>query len=162
MQEANLGNMKFVRDGDQNLKASHLTIYFSFTPLSPHCYTVATLEGLTHISWLTVPPQIVTRPQNKTINETDVLSLFCNATGHPLPTVSWSKDGVSIAFSNKQTLKIQNVTRKAVGVYMCSASNGVSAPDNASALVLVNCECLQVVQRCTNRLKSAATATNYK
>ena len=47
MQEANLGNMKFVRDGDQNLKASHLTIYFSFTPLSPHCYTVATLEGLT-------------------------------------------------------------------------------------------------------------------
>ena len=88
-----------------------------------------------------VSPQIITKPQNATVNETNALLLFCNATGRPVPDISWLKDGQAIpGLLKNQTMKIEGVTKKDAGVYTCSASSRAGRPASASAFVSVQCK----------------------
>ncbi|XP_027037672.1 peroxidasin homolog [Pocillopora damicornis] len=60
------------------------------------------------------------------------MTLFCNATGNPPPTLSWTKDGSplndtqGITFSgDNKTLSIASINRSESGNYRCVASTGL-------------------------------------
>ncbi|CAH3163905.1 unnamed protein product [Pocillopora meandrina] len=77
-------------------------------------------------------PEIITHPKNFTIEEGLPMTLFCNATGNPPPTLSWTKDGSplndtqAITFSgDNETLFIASINRSESGNYRCVARNGL-------------------------------------
>ena len=78
-------------------------------------------------------PEITVQPQNKTLTERENMTLSCNATGNPAPSISWTKDGsavnsprISLSLDNKQ-LTITNVSRDDSGDYRCVANNSIGA-----------------------------------
>ena len=81
------------------------------------------------------------RPLSQTVNESDNLELFCNATGRPAPQITWYKVADTLVpLSNGRALKAKNINRTGSGVYRCRASNGIGTGVCASATVTVNCE----------------------
>ena len=76
------------------------------------------------------------------------MTLSCNATGNPVPTISsWNKDGsatisnfrISLSADNKQ-LTITNVNRTDSGEYRCVASNSLGNDTSSAATVDVLCK----------------------
>ena len=59
---------------------------------------------------------------DKTVNETDNLTLPCVATGVPLPFVSWVMVS-SGRRTNGSLLQLTNISRSQAGEYRCEASN---------------------------------------
>ena len=92
-------------------------------------------------------PEITVQPQNKTLTERENVTLSCNATGNPAPSISWTKDGsavnspkISLSLDNKQ-LTITNVSRDDSGDYRCVANNSVGAVVTSNAATLgVQCK----------------------
>ena len=88
-------------------------------------------------------------PKNVTITEKESVALSCNATGNPVPTISWTKDGspissnsrISLSSDNKQ-LTITNVNRTDSGEYRCVANNKLGNDTSNAAEVDVKCECI--------------------
>ncbi|XP_020621161.1 protein sidekick-1-like [Orbicella faveolata] len=79
-------------------------------------------------------PEITLHPENQTKSEGDNVTLSCNATGNPQPTISWTRNGFpvntsnnsSISFSeDKKLLTITNVNRTDSGEYRCLANNSL-------------------------------------
>ncbi|KAH1005350.1 hypothetical protein HUJ04_006351 [Dendroctonus ponderosae] len=89
------------------------------------------------------PPTFVERPKDQKASLNGVVELHCSATGHPKPSVFWSKEGSQILmFSDNSnghmhvnahgTLRIQGVQREDAGFLVCNAlsvagSNSVRA-----------------------------------
>ena len=93
-------------------------------------------------------PEIITHPKNVTIEERLHMTLFCNATGNPPPTLSWTKDGSplndtqGITFSgDNKTLSIASINRSESGNYRCVARNGLGNDLSNPAKVDVQCKC---------------------
>ena len=92
-------------------------------------------------------PEITAQPQNQTLTERENVTLSCNATGNPAPSISWTKDGsaanslrISLSLDNKQ-LTITNVSRDDSGDYRCVASNSIGAAVTSNAATLdVQCQ----------------------
>ena len=88
-------------------------------------------------------------------NEGDIASFTCQATGEPVPTISWYFNGsllvngteyiISMMSLNtttiSSTLTIMNVQSSDVGTYTCNATNVVSS-DTSSGVLTVNGELL--------------------
>ena len=62
------------------------------------------------------------------------MTLFCNASGNPLPKITWTIDGNSVDTSNSfrmnlfcegEQLTVKNVSRRNSGVYRCVAENSI-------------------------------------
>ena len=83
-------------------------------------------------------------------------SFTCQATGEPVPTISWHFNGVLVDKANtmkytismmslnitiSSTLTIMNVQSSDVGTYTCNATNVVST-DTSSGILTVNGELL--------------------
>ena len=73
-----------------------------------------------------------------TVNETNPISLSCDASGFPAPSIAWIKFG-QVLPDNKQ-LNISSSGKSDAGEYMCTTSNGVGQPKTAKAYVTVQCE----------------------
>ena len=93
-------------------------------------------------------PEIITHPKNVTVEEGLPMTLFCNATGNPPPTLSWTKDGSpinnnqGIPFSgDNETLFIASINRSESGNYRCVARNGLGNDFSNPAKVDVQCKC---------------------
>ena len=95
-------------------------------------------------------PAFTTHPQNKIVLEGDAVTLFCNATGNPKPSISWTIDGlpvnitlhsrISLSLHNKQ-LTVTNVNRAdSHHQYRCQASNSIKTITSGAALLNVLCE----------------------
>ena len=92
-------------------------------------------------------PLITTRPEGKTPIEGEKITLSCNATGNPEPSISWVKDGspinsksrIGLSKDNKR-LTITNISRTDSGEYQCVARNRVGN-DTSNSRVDVLCEC---------------------
>ena len=105
-----------------------------------------------------VIPTINPEVMDQTQNEGDTASLTCQATGEPVPTISWyfnittlSNDSVVNKYevlereinttTVSSTLTIMNVQSSDVGTYTCNATNVVST-DTSSGVLTVNGELL--------------------
>ena len=69
------------------------------------------------------------------------VTLYCNASGDPHPSITWTKDGISSMTFNVSgpVLDLPNVQRKDVGSYRCSAFNGYGPVISRVGLVNVKC-----------------------
>lgn len=85
-----------------------------------------------------VPPEIIEdwTDTRFRVNEGATIELVCNATGVPLPVVTWYKDGNLLKVpdlnnggeevtSVGELLRLNNITRYCDGIYECNAENGV-------------------------------------
>jgi hypothetical protein len=76
------------------------------------------------------------------VRESETIELPCAATGYPLPSYSWTKDGVPIALDHKRVkqlggnLVIQNAGVGDTARYVCTASN-ILGKKTAIALLIV-------------------------
>ena len=106
-----------------------------------HCFLF--ISGVSHLKF-------TTHPQSQTVREGDNVTLLCDATGNPKPTISWTIDGstvnikvhprVSLGPDNKQ-LTVRNVKRKDNNhQYRCLANNDVETVTSNAASLNVQCE----------------------
>ncbi|XP_072031343.1 inactive tyrosine-protein kinase 7-like [Amphiura filiformis] len=91
---------------------------------------------------IAVEPEIIMKPQDKTVRELTTSMLHCQATGNPRPTIGWSKTSNLIESQRFETaengsLIIHNVQVKDGGVYVCKASN-IAGDKMAHATFLVD------------------------
>ena len=91
---------------------------------------------------------------NQTQNEGDTASFTCQATGRPVPNISWYYNNTLLVNGTKymitemslntttinNTLTIMSVESSDVGTYTCNATNVVSS-DTSSGVLTVNGEC---------------------
>jgi len=77
------------------------------------------------------------------------MALSCNASGNPVPEISWTINGYPvntsynprISFSDdKKQLTITNVSRTDSGEYRCVARNRVGSDTSTASVVDVQCE----------------------
>ena len=92
-------------------------------------------------------------------NEGDTASFTCQATGGPVPTISWYYNGALLVngakytiagmslntTTNCSTLTIMSVESSDVGTYTCNATNAVSN-DTSSGILTVNGELLHTIK----------------
>ena len=88
---------------------------------------------------LVVHPEIVAEVINSVTNETNLDTFTCQATGEPVPNITWYFNGVVMDVSDTSkysiesrsinttttgnTLIVYNVTSSNVGTYTCNATN---------------------------------------
>ena len=95
-------------------------------------------------------PAFATYPRSQTVREGDNVTLFCNATGNPEPTISWTIDWstlninvqyrISLSSDDKQLL-VRNVKRTdSHHEYRCEANNSVGTITSDAASLTVQCE----------------------
>ena len=92
--------------------------------------------------YFTVPPEITDQPEPKpllAIGENHTLT--CNASGDPLPNISWTKDGIPVDrfYVTGYQLYLFDVKLEDVGSYRCTASNGYG--DNVTSVSIVGIRC---------------------
>ena len=75
-----------------------------------------------------------------TVVEGDNVTLHCNATGIPTPTITWTKDSNLTVIHQGETYNVADIERKAAGDYTCRAWNRVGKQANVTASVTVHCE----------------------
>ena len=106
---------------------------------------------LNHLVIQDISPEVM----DQTLDEGDTASFTCQATGEPVPTISWYFNGgllvngiehmISVMSLNtttiSSTLTIMNVQSSDVGTYTCNATNVVSS-DTSSGVLTVNGELL--------------------
>lgn len=101
-------------------------------------------------SLITVGPQITTHPQSISVTAGKNLTLYCNASGNPEPTISWTKNNTLLASgdarvifgTNNTQLTITSVNREDSGEYRCVATNNVATATSNAATVDVQCKYL--------------------
>ena len=74
------------------------------------------------------PPDIIIGPNtsNDTIvAEGDSITLKCEVTGYPEPTVIWVREGQPQKISEGNELKLEGLTKSNMGAYLCYAKNGI-------------------------------------
>jgi len=74
---------------------------------------------------------------DETVTEGGNVTLYCNASGVPLPTVSWVKVSSGERFNGKE-LVFTNISRNEAGEYRCEASNECG---NASESANIDVQC---------------------
>ena len=104
-----------------------------------------------------VAPTISSEVLDQAQNNGDTATFTCQATGEPVPAISWYFNGVLVNESNimkyiisvislnftaiNSTLKIMNIESSDVGNYTCNATNVVSS-DTSSGVLTINGEWL--------------------
>ena len=107
------------------------------------CWYFVFFSIISTVFYLSVPPNItVNPPWQVDIEAEQNVTLACNASGDPLPNVTWTKVGVvqdQLNFSGHR-LHIINVKRTDVGLYRCTANNGFGSEASRVSIVNVNCK----------------------
>ena len=87
-----------------------------------------------------VGASIIQKPSSVVVEEGHKVSLVCQATGQPTPTVTWRKAVGHMSNERSRVLngrlEITNVTKTDGGDYICSAKNIINE-DSARTLVMV-------------------------
>ena len=95
-----------------------------------------------------VPPQIATHPQGGPVTEDHNVNLFCNASGNPVPTITWTRNGSVLTSSvprisfgaESRVLTITSINRADKGEYRCVANNSEGNVTSDAATLDVQCE----------------------
>ena len=75
-----------------------------------------------------------------TVNKQNPIYLKCEASGYPVPTVTWTKDGGPVQSAVGGVIRIDSSTKSHSGAYICFADNGVGRADQIKTFVTVNCK----------------------
>ncbi|XP_062871277.1 basement membrane-specific heparan sulfate proteoglycan core protein isoform X2 [Trichomycterus rosablanca] len=84
-------------------------------------------------------PQIIGQPVTKEVNVGSNAVFPCNATGYPVPTITWSKKGGELPPKSSQdghVLTVPDVTFEDAGAYVCKASNKHGSVQAATKLLV--------------------------
>ena len=97
-------------------------------------------------------PEITAHPRSDAETEGNNVTLSCNATANPVPTISWIIGGspvnttintrISFSEDNKQ-LTITDVNRTDSGEYRCVASNFLGNATSNDAILDIQCNILK-------------------
>ena len=91
-----------------------------------------------------VAPFVAVIPQTVTVTEGGNITLVCNVSGVPSPSILWTQIGSSKVVSQNSSLTIVNVSRPGTPdnmiQYQCTASNGVGTPSTVTATISVHCK----------------------
>ncbi|XP_037543546.1 neurotrimin [Nematolebias whitei] len=73
-----------------------------------------------------VPPKIINLSREIVVNEGSNVTLMCQASGKPEPSISWNflSNSEDLA-SEEELLKISSISRQGAGTYECTAVNGI-------------------------------------
>ncbi|XP_078379803.1 hemicentin-1-like isoform X4 [Oculina patagonica] len=103
--------------------------------------TVGTGHNATVSITTVVAPSVEVSNTALIVLEANNISLTCNASGKPQPSITWTKVGSLDVLSNTSSLTIVNVSRPGTPdnmiQYQCTASNGVETPAAATVNVTV-------------------------
>ncbi|XP_078379808.1 hemicentin-1-like isoform X8 [Oculina patagonica] len=103
--------------------------------------TVGTGHNATVSITAVVAPSVEVSNTALIVLEANNISLTCNASGKPQPSITWTKVGSLDVLSNTSSLTIVNVSRPGTPdnmiQYQCTASNGVETPAAATVNVTV-------------------------
>ena len=95
-----------------------------------------------------VGPVITTQPQDGPVTEGDNVTLSCNASGDPLSTITWTRNGsvlnssvprISLGAESRE-LTITNISRTDSGEYRCVANNSEGTNISQPATLDVKCK----------------------
>ena len=93
-----------------------------------------------------VAPFAAVVPQTVTVIEGGNITVVCNISGFPAPSIFWTQTGSSKVVSYNSSLTIVNVSRPGTPgnmiQYQCTVSNGVETPATATVNVTVHCKYL--------------------
>ena len=95
-----------------------------------------------------VAPLITTQPQGGPVTEGDNVTLSCNASGIPVPTITWTRNGSVLNSSvprisfgaESRELTITNINRADSGEYRCVANNSEGNVTSDAATLDVKCK----------------------
>ena len=97
-----------------------------------------------HYVTILVAPSVDVSISVMVTREGSNISLSCNVSGKPEPSISWTRIGSSDVLSVSPSLTIVNVSRPGTAdnmiQYQCTASNGVETPATATVNVTVECK----------------------
>lgn len=73
--------------------------------------------------------------------EGDTVDIFCEATGSPVPTVIWLKDGRELTPSERLTIArnkvvVRDIGKEDAGIYVCSFKNTAGSVAHHIKLVI--------------------------
>ena len=95
-----------------------------------------------------VAPQIATQPQGGPVIEGQNVTLSCNASGNPVPTITWTRNSSVLTSSvprisfgaESRELTITSINRADSGEYRCVANNSEGNVTSDAATLDVQCE----------------------
>ena len=96
------------------------------------------------VYYISVPPSFDSRPTNQTVIEGTNTTFQCTATGNPTPTITWMKDGKSVAEGH--TLSFET-SRNDSGKYWCLATNGLGESINTTVNLDVQCKLVKNLRK---------------
>ena len=95
------------------------------------------------LSFALVGPTASITPNMTAVTEGNNITLTCDVTGIPSPTIEWREEGKNEVLGSGSNFTIHNALRVAGNAplrYTCTASNGVEIPAQAQVSVYVQCE----------------------
>ena len=112
-----------------------------------------------------VAPQIATQPQGGPVIEGQNVNLFCNASGNPVPTITWTRNGSVVTSSvaritfgpESRELTITSINRADSGEYRCVANNSEGNATSDAATLDVQCEYTSCPFECDMTGKTSAS-----
>lgn len=85
------------------------------------------------------PTNLAINPSPITVEEGEVITATCSATGNPNPTFEWRKLGSDNVISNSPVLTINNAQESHKGTYICKAINTMGSGE-VQTTVTVHCK----------------------
>jgi len=108
-------------------------------------------------------PLITIQPQGGPVTEGDNVTLSCNASGNPVPTISWTRNGLLLLTSSLQRisfgaesreLTITSINRADSGEYRCVANNSEANVTSNLATLDVQCKYTSLIKGLTKLPKT--------
>ena len=100
------------------------------------------VQSVIILCFLTVAPQVLLSSKDVWVQEQQNITIACNATGQPLPSITWSKsvgglpkDKTEVKTGN---LTIYKVEKKDRGTYICKAENILGSTTALAQLTVVS------------------------
>ena len=110
----------------------------SYTAVATNSVNSATSSAATlTVSVSTVAPAITTQPVSQTINAGSSVTFTAAASGNPVPTFQWKKNGADLPGAINATYTITGITESNAGNYSMVATNSAGSVSSNSALLTV-------------------------
>ena len=102
-------------------------------------------------------PTAIVKPKQIATHEGKDVSVVCNATGNPKPSIKWrrviKKLPTNAHVENNGTLVLKNLQKVDGGLYQCIAENTVGKADDSATIVVQgneNCFACKGIERTTH------------